>query len=573
MVGISTLSSCAAPPPILPNSANTYLRMASFTQGSAYIKDELLAARRLLADHKINQARPVLDQFNQGDFVLTPSLKNMLQLLRAQYLYLTYRPHTALIALSSISQATDDQHIRSLKLQAKIYTALNKPLLGLQAENTLLPLLSQSDKTIRVHTIWYHLRRLPPKRLSYLIRIAKNPNNLAWLTLAQWANQPTLSLTALQAWQQAYPKHPANALLSQQPATALSKPTDIAVLLPTSGPLSAIGHAIDNGIMTAYFASPQKPNIHLYNTAQQNIVALYNKAVSDGANYIIGPLSKPHIHTLLASITPSVPTIILNHVKNSDPHVVQFGLSPRHEARYLTHLASRSAHNQALVIYPNSTWGKPIAATLINTWQALGHEVTARAPFTTLSSLNTVIQHALEINLSHTRINRLTWLINQPIRSIIRRRKDIDVIFLIATPAQARQIVPLLKFYYVGNLPIYAISSVYALNISSEKARTLNGVIFPSMPFEIAPKKTLSPTLFALWKQAQHTWPIGMKVFPELYALGIDSYRLAFHLNELNTFPHLGMLGATGLLYLSKNQIVRQLLLAQIRYGKAHLIG
>ena len=43
-----------------------------------------------------------------------------------------------------------------------------------------------------------------------------------------------------------------------------------------------------------------------------------------------------------------------------------------------------------------------------------------------------------------------------------QRRHDFDVIFLLAPPQSARQIVPLLRFYYVDKTAIFATSVVYA---------------------------------------------------------------------------------------------------------------
>ncbi len=52
------------------------------------------------------------------------------------------------------------------------------------------------------------------------------------------------------------------------------------------------------------------------------------------------------------------------------------------------------------------------------------------------------------------------------------------MVFLLSYPSKARQIMPLLKYYYAGDVPVYATSSVYTGGVNVMKDRDLNGIIF-----------------------------------------------------------------------------------------------
>ena len=130
-------------------------------------------------------------------------------------------------------------------------------------------------------------------------------------------------------------------------------------------------------------------------------------------------------------------------------------------------------------------------------------------------------------------------------------QKDFDVIFLVAQPQIARQIVPLLKYYYVDNVPMIASSAVYSGAPDPQKDMDLNGVYFPDVPWVL--------------KSRHGSHQSGNR----LYAVGIDSYTISNNIPRLNQLPNFPIYGATGALSLnSKHQIYRRLPWTQIHAGQ-----
>ncbi len=69
-----------------------------------------------------------------------------------------------------------------------------------------------------------------------------------------------------------------------------------------------------------------------------------------------------------------------------------------------------------------------------------------------------------------------------------RRRQDIDIIFLIARPLKARQLVPQFKFHRSGQLPVVATSHAYTGAKNKQQDIDLNGLYHQRHPLGYFPK-------------------------------------------------------------------------------------
>jgi uncharacterized protein len=153
-------------------------------------------------------------------------------------------------------------------------------------------------------------------------------------------------------------------------------------------------------------------------------------------------------------------------------------------------------------------------------------------------------------------------LLDRKIISIPHVRQDIDMIFLLASPERAREIKPLLNFYYVGNLPVFSTSAIYNPLSTSRTNSDLNAVQFCDMPW------VLIPTTFNISRGNRHD-----QEQTRLFALGIDAFRLTTQLDRLLLSQDFSSYGATGKLSLTANQhIYRQLDWAQFQQGYVRLI-
>jgi outer membrane PBP1 activator LpoA protein len=402
------------------------------------------------------------------------------------------------------------------------------------------------------------------------IESKENPNIHAWMQLAfiasQQPNSPKHLLSALRHWQATYPNHPGNRLLPQTfetiAADLIDPPHHIALLLPLTGTLAGPGLAIKDGFLAAFNAEPprQKTLITLYDTNRTPADTCYEQALQDGADFIIGPLTKADV-ARVASLEHPVPTVLLNEVRTSlGNNIYQFGLSPRLEAYQVAAAARKQGFSHALVMTPADEWGHDIANAFSSQWQDYGGETQDTITFSSLPDINQDVRRALHIDASELRERQIRQLLGHSIESTPQRRQDFDVIFLVAYPTAARQIKPLLNYYNAGNIPVFATSSIYSGTPDTSKDRDLNGIIFSDMPW-------------VLTHQLDHkNWPEQYNSYNRLYALGLDSFALTSALNQLLLFP--AIQSQNGALYLGKNQqITRIPAFAQFKEGVPDVIN
>jgi outer membrane PBP1 activator LpoA protein len=556
-------------------SANDYLLLAQKNQSTqqdyylikasgAYIDErQLLPAARLIAQLKQKQ--------------LDPNNYNLLQLIIAKYQLQKNNAAGALNILNNMQATSLDQdmQIERLKTLAQAYMLLNNWQQSIITLDNMLQLQTKTTQQNTVTTIWQILLAQPNALINSVTSDDQQLNS--WIALAKLSRSASSAedlQSKLISWQQSYPNSPANALLPPNLATLNIVPLKlqkIALLLPLSGKYASSGKAVRNGFIAAYYAdSSSKPQLNIIDTATGNVEDLYQQAIQNGAQLVVGPLLQENVATI-AEHQVSVPTIALNNINSKSPsnNLYQFSLSPNSEARQIAMRAWRSQHKNALIIMPNNTWGATIAKSFTDKWQALGGTVSATATYSDIQDLKQDIMHALNIDASYARAAEIKKITSNNIRMIPERRQDIDMIFVISNPEFARQIKPMLNFYFAGSIDTYALSDSFN---SKNNTDDLSGMIFCDQPW-IINRGQLNDELKSLASSIDSTWPGQSNQTKRLNSLGIDAYSLTKNLPRLQYFSAFGLPSASGTLFLDQNNsIVRQLNWATIDNGQVKLL-
>lgn len=258
-----------------------------------------------------------------------------------------------------------------------------------------------------------------------------------------------------------------------------------------------------------------------------------------------------------------VPTLLLNDTDTStQSNSYSLGLSPVNEAIQVAIKARSKGYKKALIIAPNNAWGNEVTKAFINQWNEDGGHIVDSLRYEAKQDLNKSMKDFLQITNSQEREKKLKQVLGYNFQSTTSRRQDFDMIFLLAYPSKARQIMPLLKYYYAGDAPVYATSSVYGGSANALKDKDLDGIIFCDMPWVFS------------HQMGTKNWPEQFNSYNRLYALGVDSYTLATQLNQLILFPADGSNDSTGILYLKPTQqVARVLEWGQFKKGLAHSLG
>jgi outer membrane PBP1 activator LpoA protein len=400
-----------------------------------------------------------------------------------------------------------------------------------------------------------------------------------WLDLALIIKRNQIDidkqLSQLRLWQAKYKNHPAAKNLPGDldllEDFVENKAKYIAIMLPLSGKLGGTGIAVRDGIMAAYYqakaAGASVPEIRIYDTAQtSDFWSLYQQAISDGNELVIGPLSKPSVSRLQQEKKLPVPTLALNYgirdaTENPDL-LFQFGLAVEDEADLVASYARQQGYQNGIALIPKGAWGERVFNRFSETWQAQGGRLIEAQFFTGKSDYNRVISKLFAIDDSERRAKNLRKQLGTRIEFQARRRDDIDFVFVAARPEQARQIKPTLAFNFAKDIPMIATSQIYSGKPSKVKDRDLNTVVFCDIPWvlENSPLK----------RQIHKLWPKSKGGLDRLYALGIDSFQLFPRLGQIKVLKNSRMRGQTGQLAMDRHgQIIRSLPFAIFEKGLA----
>jgi len=599
LTGCPSLSPRAESPPSIDNAdalarsgdllgaGHMYEALAGENSGSDRNEYLFRAARVYLSAHRPEEAARVLAAVDQGAFtaqqaVEKPLLDVDLALARGQ-------GQQAWQRISSIQEprtAPEALHYWKSRQQAAFASGrVNDAVVAQLSLERLLP-TTQELRQSRTNLL-ASLRDASERNIRIDPRSASDPTIRGWLELgpiaAAAARSPNASIADVDAWRSRYPNHPASdlvrsELLSQQYSQQQQQPTivsgsgaRIALLLPISGRNGAIATTVRDGFMTAYYQTPeaQRTPINIYDTGETGIAENVARATQEGADIIVGPLTRDEVVAAAGIVTRRPPILALNFLPTSQPAPAgffQYALSPEDEARLVAHRILADGHRNGLAIVPSGDWGTRVLAAFKQELEAGGGGLyAATALDTAMTDYSDSLTTVLRISDSSARHRRLESILGTKLQFEPRRRGDIEFIF---APAQAnieRLLRPQLRFHFAGAVPTYATSD--AFEPDPHNNQDLEGLIFPDMPWMLG-----SDLADAVRNALQAAYPNGGGPRRNRYfAFGFDAYRLATSLHSGAT--SLQVDGLTGHLTLDPDHRVhRELSFAQIHNGEIKML-
>lgn len=555
-------------------SAKQYLKLSETATGPQKHEYTIMAADMFVKAGQPAQSQAQLDKVSDSE--LDVNLKIYKQIVQAELALANKAPNEAFQILRSIktnANITSNTRSRVLHLQARAYEDSHQFLNAARVRSELDSLLvDQKSQMINRQNIQRNLANLPTDTLNQAAHRESYPFS-GWLSLAyieKFYNSPAQRNQAIQEWQQHYAKHPAQALLGQHQTTSMPNYAShqhqgnihkIALLLPASGPHAQAAKSIREGFLSAHYgSSSSKPTIQVYDTSSGDILQVYQRALQEGADFVVGPLAKNDV-ARLSQIPPyslKAPVLALNEhpqVGSQKSSFMQFSLSPENEADQITEKAKNLGYRNASIIVPNNAWGKRVATRFRNNWHRIGGKVVSEAALDSHKDLSQQMQKFLSLEQSQSRSSAIKQIIKESVDYQLRRRSDVDVVFMALPPELARQVKPLFNFYYANDIPILATSSVYTGSPNPNRDRDMNGIQFVDMPWVIDRRQN-----------RQESSASGEA--SRLFAMGVDAYAITQRFTQLQRSPNSSVSGATGRLTLTPdNRIQRTQSWAKISNG------
>ncbi|MDE2305406.1 MAG: penicillin-binding protein activator [Gammaproteobacteria bacterium] len=333
-------------------------------------------------------------------------------------------------------------------------------------------------------------------------------------------------------------------------------PRRIALLLPLSGPTAAAAAAIRDGFVAAWLQQDPaaRPDVRIYDVAATPLPAAYDAAVADGADFVVGPLTKQSVDALVPLANGRLPVLALNYLPDgmhAPRQFYQFALHPEDEARSVAKRLIADGHPRGVVMVPDGDWGTRVANAFSSELTGLGGAVLALAHYDpTQVDFSDIIRSELQVHEARGEVPS--------------HRPDASFVFVAGPPQITRLVMPQLKFHFAGDLPVYSMPDGYAPDTLANA--DIDHMFFPDMPWMVGS----DPATVAVRDAIHSAWPALATRFDRLYAFGFDAYRLVPALRSGYFDGGAPLAGVTGALSLDRDgRIHRALVWARIQDGIA----
>jgi outer membrane PBP1 activator LpoA protein len=560
-------------------AAAVYERLAGETTGTDAAEFNLRAARAWLAAGRAADADRVLALLPAG---LTQQQALEQKLLHIQSALAQGRGEQAWRDISALPTPTGQAAAaRYYETRQLVAIATGNLLDGIRSELARERMIAPGDARIARAELLAQLRAAAERGVSLTPPPGSDATVRGWLEAASVAvdnaRNPTLGATRLNAFRSRYPTHPALSALAGEPGIGIDEPAanlepapHLALMLPLSGRTAAPAAQIRDGFMTAYYQMPaaSRPRLRVYDTAVTSIADSIAQATTNGAEFIVGPLTREEV-IAAAELISNRPTILaLNFLPNEQTapqKFFQFALSPEDDARAAARFIVANGRRRGVVITPEGDWGARVAAAFEEELRAAGGYVLGQSSYgsTSRNDFGTSIEQILRTDDSAARHQRIQAAIGQKLELQPRRRPDIQFIFAPSQPATARLLRPQLRFHLAGagqgDVPTYTLGDAYEPHPTANEE--IEGVMFPDMPWMLD-----SEGLAAEVRQVANTaFGDSPARRGRLFAFGYDAQRIATSLQQGRNLDPRGLTGTLSLD--SQGRVRRELQWVRIKSG------
>jgi len=319
--------------------------------------------------------------------------------------------------------------------------------------------------------------------------------------------------------------------------------------LPLSGPLANAGQAVRDGFVAAFYHAGSKGVVRVYDTNGTPIAGLYEQAVNDGAQLIVGPLDKQSVVDINLLPARPVPVLAVNYLPNGvapGSGLFQFSLAIEDDARAVARRVHGDGIARVAIVESDLDWSNRALESFKSQFVDLGGTVVTVGTIRDARAVTEVVGGALLVGASNERMEALSKTIGTKPEFTARRRSDVDALIALTDPAQSRALNPAMAFHFASDVPIYATSQSAGTTVAD--LGDLNGMRMTALPWQIYP----SP----IRDEADAAFGATRSALSSLYALGVDAFRLSDRADLLLPNSAGRLLGETGQLQIHAPGIV-----------------
>ncbi len=299
-------------------------------------------------------------------------------------------------------------------------------------------------------------------------------------------------------------------------------PNQLAVLLPLSGNSAGAGVAVRDGFLSQYYAeNRRRPRVQFYDTfgSAEGAKNAAVKAMAEGAQMIVGPLTRDEVNAVSNQAEVNVPVLFLNRGQNAPaPGNLSFALSPDEEGWISAdRFANRNQMSVIIFTQRDDTAQRTVAA-FKDQYKIRGGQIIAE---------HLVEGEALDLPAKITALHA-------------GNNANASAIYIALKAPQARALMTQIKTSSLAGAPVLA-ASLILNGASASQDIVLDGIEMPELPWllnqysGIANADSVSKSMPSIRGPAQR-----------LFAFGADAWQLSAYLDRLQKDPGFMLAGATG---------------------------
>ena len=467
--------------------------------------------------------------------VLSSNGRFLIALLSAHFMLDIGRDVSQLV--HNLQPNTQTQRLDALELWSRFLQQTDRDEASIIALMAAKELASSTDpnRQLRLNRLlWDLLVGIPYQHLTDLQNRVDNPNLRGWLEIASLFNN-SLSFAswrvAFDDWARRRPQHESAVWLQNRFQHGDQLPKRIAILLPQSGSdaYAQAARGIRDGWMLAYMVDKQRvdqrslPEFEFYDTVGKDPEQLILDAFADGADHVVGPLSKDAVDSVRA--VRALPGSILmlnapNSFDNSRPDSVRYlAWAIEDEALKMAQSLSKRDQVRCVVVYGNEPWMIRARAEFeLNI--ASPTRVIAVNRISEFEQLTEDIGATIGIEESEQRREEIESLVQFPLEFQPRMNKEINSIVAFINSSQLEAVLESLRFHADRPLDIYVTDSA----VRGKLTDLANGVQFTTDTWRIYDSE-LANTVSEYFDSNPN--------MASFYALGIDAYRFSNFWSEV----------------------------------------
>jgi len=299
-------------------------------------------------------------------------------------------------------------------------------------------------------------------------------------------------------------------------------PNQLAVLLPLSGSSAGAGIAVRDGFLSQYYAeNRRRPRVNFYDTAgnAEGAKNAASKAIAEGAQMIVGPLTRDEVNAVSNQADITVPVLFLNRGQNPPaPGNLSFALSPDEEGWISAdRFANRNQMSVIIFTQRDDTAQRTVAA-FKDQYKIRGGQIIAE---------HMVEGEAMELP---AKISAL----------LAGNNANASAIYIALKAPQARALMTQVKISSLASAPKLA-ASLILNGASASQDTVLDGIEMPELPWLLNQYSGLANA-----DSVAKNMPSIRGPAQRLFAFGADAWQLSAYLDRLQKDAGFVLAGATG---------------------------